>query len=112
MNESIQNFSKNTFRVECDSMNPTLERGDLAVYELIKPNCQFGSSIYLIEENGVKKVRRVHFLTKGGVALISDEDKSFKKIELEELHKIIFIGHIISIIKEDREVKRFSLYNQ
>ena len=110
MNSSIQNFSKNIFRVECESMNPTLERGDLAVYELIKPNYRFGSSIYLIEENGVKKVRRVQFLIKGGVNLISDNDKSFKKIELEDLHKIIFLGHITSIIKKDREVKRFRMF--
>lgn len=110
MNESIQNFSKNIFRVECESMNPTLEIGDLAVYEPIKPNYGFHSSIYLIEENGVKKVRTVQFLIKGGINIIKDSDRSFKKIENEELHKIIFLGHITSIIKKDREVKRFRLF--
>lgn len=110
MNAVINTFNKNLFLITNNSMNPTLEKGDLAVYELIKPNYGFHSSIYLIEENGVKKVRRIQFLIKGGINIVKDSDRSFKKIENEELHKIIFLGHITSIIKKDREVNRFRLF--
>lgn len=69
MNTSINTFNKNIFRVECDSMKPTLNKGDLAVYEPIKLNYR--------EEDGVKKVRRIQFLIKGGIYIIEDVNKSF-----------------------------------
>ena len=107
MNEILnKEFFKNMFLVECDSMKPHLKKGDVAIYEPIQPNRRLGSSVYILEINNKRFVSRVQFLIRGGVRLISDDDKSYEEFTKDEMHRITFIGHVIG-----RIIKDYSIYN-
>jgi len=106
MNEVLnKEFLKNMFLVECDSMKPYLKKGDVAIYEPIQPNMRLASSVYVLEMNNMRFVSRVQLLIRGGVRLISDDDKSYQEFTKDEMHRITFIGHVIG-----RIIKDYSIY--
>jgi len=106
MNEVLnKDFFKNMFLVECDNMKPYLKKGDVAIYEHIKPNRRLGASVYILEINNKRFVSRVQFLVRGGVRLISDDSEIYEDFTKEEMHKITFIGHVIG-----RVIKDYSIY--
>lgn len=107
MNEVLnEEFLKNMFLVECDSMKPYLKKGDVAIYEPIQPNRRLASSVYVLEMNKMRFVSRVQLLIRGGIRLISDDDGSYEEFNQDEMHKITFIGHVIG-----RIIKDYSIYN-
>jgi phage repressor protein C with HTH and peptisase S24 domain len=108
MNEIInKEFFKNMFIVECDNMKPYLKKGDVAIYEDIRPNRRLGSSVYILEVNNQRFVSRVQFLASGGIRLIYDDSKVYEEFKRDERHQVIFIRHVIGRIIKDYSIYEF-----
>ena len=102
-----QEFFKNMFLVKCDSMKPYLKKGDVAIYEPMQLNRRLGSSVYILRIHDETFVSRVQFMARGGIRLISDNDKGItEEFSKEELKDVVFIGHVIG-----RIIKDYSLYD-
>ena len=66
-------------KVQNDNFRPTLSKNDTVIFRKIEPNEVLDNGLYIIESNGIFRIREVIFLSDGSLELRSGETKEMIK---------------------------------
>ncbi len=84
--------------VEGDEMAPTLKTGDAVIIDKTK-TAPVPAGLFLIEEMGVRVIRRIRVTLPDGQARVSCDNKAYEGYECEP-SKVKIIGRVLGYISQ------------